>query len=190
MRLMGRTGVQGKGKRKMIDKKFINKDGSVNWRKRASVLREAERRKKREHEKREEKKKTRAARTKKVKIDSKKYKSELDSAWSIAVRKRDCHKCVMCGADKSLSAHHWILTKAQGNASRWEIDNGVTVCYACHMFKIHQGSWFYSDALYKKMLPVIGQDRINRISSLLGIKIKFTLDFFNEKMSALKDSVE
>ena len=43
----------------------------------------------------------------------------------------------MCGKKEGLNAHHWIHCKAQGNLHRWDIKNGITLCYPCHVYKVH-----------------------------------------------------
>lgn len=60
--------------------------------------------------------------------------------WSIKVKKRDNKKCVICGNDKKLNAHHL-------NGYNWDIENrdnvnnGVTLCEICHheFHKIYGG---------------------------------------------------
>lgn len=66
----------------------------------------------------------------------KRLKTKCDKLWSEAVRTRD-GECVLCGKKDSLSAHHWIHSKAQGNNQRWNIKNGITLCFACHIYKVH-----------------------------------------------------
>lgn len=63
-------------------------------------------------------------------------KNKCDKLWSEAIRTRD-GECVLCGRKDTLQAHHWIHSKAQGNMHRWDIKNGVTLCYACHIHKVH-----------------------------------------------------
>ena len=63
-------------------------------------------------------------------------KTKCDKLWSEAVRTRD-GACVLCGKTEGLNAHHWIHSKAQGNLHRWDIKNGITLCFACHIYKVH-----------------------------------------------------
>lgn len=63
-------------------------------------------------------------------------KNKCDKLWSEAVRTRD-GACVLCGKTEGLSAHHWIHSKAQGNLHRWDVKNGITLCFACHIYKVH-----------------------------------------------------
>lgn len=147
----------------------MNPDGSINWKARAAAMREKQ---KRDNKLKIERMKSARSKTRKVGAPKKKVadirfkKKVLDSAWSKAVRERDGHKCVLCGSVKTPQAHHWYFTKAQGNNTRWEVDNGVCLCYACHMFKIHQGNAFYIEQLKEKMVLKIGQDRIDALVSL------------------------
>lgn len=66
----------------------------------------------------------------------KRLKENCDKIWSQAVRTRD-GECALCGRKDTLNAHHWIHCKAQGNLHRWNIKNGITLCYACHVYKVH-----------------------------------------------------
>lgn len=63
-------------------------------------------------------------------------KNKCDKLWSEAVRTRD-GACVLCGKTEGLNAHHWIHSKAQGNLHRWDVKNGITLCFACHIYKVH-----------------------------------------------------
>lgn len=70
----------------------------------------------------------------------------LDRLWSLVIKARD-KKCQWCGKKEGkLDAHH-IITKARsGFAGRWDIQNGVLLCFYCHRGKCH-GSYIveYAD---------------------------------------------
>lgn len=51
--------------------------------------------------------------------------------WSKAVRERDGHKCVECGAVGRLHAHHVRPWKHHPEL-RFDVDNGKTLCPPCH----------------------------------------------------------
>ncbi|MDR1943063.1 MAG: HNH endonuclease [Endomicrobium sp.] len=71
-----------------------------------------------------------------------KLKKELDKMWSKRVRERD-GKCMLCGAkDKQLYAHHYIVNRARSVKYRWDLRNGVSLCYTCHMYKVHKTASF------------------------------------------------
>lgn len=66
----------------------------------------------------------------------KKLRKECDKLWSECVKLRD-GACVLCSKREGLNAHHWIHSRAQGNLHRWDVKNGIAVCFACHLYKIH-----------------------------------------------------
>ena len=55
--------------------------------------------------------------------------------WSAAVRLRDNFKCVKCGLQRHVLAHH-IKPKEQFPDLAFDVNNGVTLCRKCH-HKIH-----------------------------------------------------
>lgn len=59
-----------------------------------------------------------------------------DKLWSEYIRGRD-GKCMICGAKDKLQAHHCIIRKALSNLTRYDKDNGITLCYICHLIEIH-----------------------------------------------------
>ena len=65
---------------------------------------------------------------------------KLDALWSLRVRERD-NKCILCGGYvndiKHLQAHHWIVTRNQSSKYRWDLRNGVSLCYGCHIHQVH-----------------------------------------------------
>lgn len=50
--------------------------------------------------------------------------------WSAAVKARD-GKCMVCGAETALVAHH-IKPKSQYPELKFDVDNGQTLCVDCH----------------------------------------------------------
>ena len=63
-------------------------------------------------------------------------KKLADSLWSTYIRRRD-GKCLLCSSKDKLQAHHCLIRKALSNHTRWNINNGVTLCYRCHLIEIH-----------------------------------------------------
>jgi len=57
-------------------------------------------------------------------------KKSLDAIISRKVRDRDGNHCKKCG--RTPCYHHHIFGKAAHPSTRWEIDNGVSVCFRCH----------------------------------------------------------
>ncbi len=57
---------------------------------------------------------------------------KLDEAWSKAVKERDGYSCQYCGKTSQLNSHH-IYSRSK-KSTRWDIDNGITLCVAHHTF--------------------------------------------------------
>ena len=66
----------------------------------------------------------------------KRLKKKCDELWSKAVRLRD-GRCLLCGKTDGLAAHHYIHTKGSSLHHRFNVKNGITLCYACHIHKVH-----------------------------------------------------
>lgn len=63
-------------------------------------------------------------------------KKKCDELWSKAVRTRD-GRCLLCGKTEGLAAHHYIHTKGSSLHHRHNVKNGITLCFACHIYKVH-----------------------------------------------------
>ena len=72
------------------------------------------------------------------KLPRKRLEQKLDALWSALVKLRDGGKCQHCGKTFGLEAHHVI--ERRYTATRWDLENGVTLCYHCHDLA-HEG-WF------------------------------------------------
>jgi 5-methylcytosine-specific restriction endonuclease McrA len=53
-------------------------------------------------------------------------------AWSFQIKKRDNYTCQMCCSTKKLHAHH-ILSKSKHPTLALILNNGITLCEACHI---------------------------------------------------------
>ena len=61
-----------------------------------------------------------------------KYKNNyLDSLWSLAVRRKFHNRCALCMSTDGLEAHHYVH-RGKNWKLRWDIENGVALCKACH----------------------------------------------------------
>jgi len=60
---------------------------------------------------------------------------KLDKAWSEAIRWRDTY-CQKCGSEERLSAAH--LFSRTNRSVRWDLDNGICLCYRCHIHWSHK----------------------------------------------------
>lgn len=86
-----------------------------------------------------------------------KLEKELDKAWSLYVRKRDKH-CQKCGSSGSISAHHAFGRRHR--ATRWDVFNGVGLCYPCHIHWAHRDPAGFTEWFKKQ----VGQDQYERIA--------------------------
>ena len=73
---------------------------------------------------------------------------ELDDIWKKKVKERDNYTCQICGKKiqgKNCHAHHILPRQIKG--MRWDIDNGITLCYQHHkvgIYSPHQNAiWFF-----------------------------------------------
>ena len=62
----------------------------------------------------------------------------LYTDWALRVKKRDGFRCLLCGSTENLTAHHWYVCDHHAHAARYCVDNGATLCYACHIRGVHQ----------------------------------------------------
>lgn len=78
----------------------------------------------------------------------------LDRLWSLVVRKRDRFRCQVCGETdyRKIQAMH-IISRSEW-AVRWNLDNGISGCRACHKYFTHRPvaweNWLMSDKNRKK----------------------------------------
>ena len=79
---------------------------------------------------------------KKKQSNLKRLIKKADALWSLCVRSRD-KECVLCGSKSSLQAHHWILTRNQSNKYKYDLRNGVSLCYGCHIHGVHRNPSVY-----------------------------------------------
>lgn len=103
---------------------------------------------------------------------------ELDKLWSLIVKQRDGFQCVVCGKDNTVAAHHIFSRK--NHSTRWDIDNGVSLCFYHHMRWAHveyeQFRDFIVGRIGKKMFETLKAQsaRIEKytIADLLDIRDK------------------
>jgi len=105
-----------------------------------------------------------------MKTKRQKLIKDLDTLWSKAVRERD-GECLLCLKRDTLQAHHWIVPRARSLKHRWDIRNGTTLCYTCHMFKIHACSTLDNVERLKEVAlrrSVIDEKGIEEVKGWLG----------------------
>lgn len=134
----------------------------------------------------------------KKKSKRQKLMDDLDKACSEYVRKRD-NKCILCGAHKddykSLQSHHWIVPRARSLKYKFDPRNCVSLCYGCHILKIHnQPTVALIDELKEKAMlaGVCTREEVEEIKEgsyeivKFGIgELEYMLDELREKIKKL-----
>lgn len=96
--------------------------------------------------------------------DSSSLKSCL-RAWSAFIRKRDGDRCVACGSEERLAAHH-ICRKSFIPYARFQTGNGITLCPACHR-QAHAG--FNGRPDMGLPMDAQGGEKIETMTELYGL---------------------
>lgn len=70
-----------------------------------------------------------------LKKSKKTLKNKCDKLWSLAVRQRDNYTCQKCKAkheinSRGLHPHH--IFSRRSVSTRFDMDNGITLCFGCH----------------------------------------------------------
>lgn len=92
-------------------------------------------------------------------------KKEADRLASEVVRLRD-GRCLMCGATEGLQAHHFIITKGASTKHRWDTRNLISLCYPCHIHKVHSTASLKWVGLLKKsaiLNKIVTEEEIEEI---------------------------
>ena len=112
-----------------------------------------------------------------TKTKIKRLKKQCDELWSKCVRLRD-GQCALCGKRDNLNAHHWVHSRAQGNRHRWDVRNGISLDYACHVYKVH----YYASADIT--------DRLKAFAFDTGILTPADYEEIANDHTIMKDSLE
>jgi hypothetical protein len=86
----------------------------------------------------------------------------------------------MCRTDQGSGEAHHIIGK-DDKGLRWHIENGVTLCYYCHRFKIHGGK-MSSEERIKFYKSVSDYDKLKEKSNQV---VKFNFDFCADHFALL-----
>lgn len=106
--------------------------------------------------------------------------------WSKVVRARD-GRCVLCGNSETLQAHHWIVHAAGSLLTRFLPENGVTLCYACHIFKVHQrADSELLDRIKEHMTKHLDWPRYEEIKAMGHCPNELTLEDLQRKAEELR----
>ena len=107
---------------------------------------------------------------------------QLDTLWSEAVHLRD-KVCRVCGNTKG-QAHH-IFTRKHFN-TRWNLENGILLCFNCHKNTAHEKPLDFFDWLEKQS----GQDWIDDLRTKAKKTVKFSKEEKKEMIDGLKKFIK
>ena len=122
-----------------------------------------------------------------MKTNKQKLIKKLDTLASQIVRERD-GQCLICGCKENLQAHHFIITKGRSTKHRWNLKNLITLCYACHIFKVHSTACLQiMDVVRKSAIEnkICTESDINEIETDISVA-KFSISDLQEKVEELE----
>ena len=114
-----------------------------------------------------------------VKPNRAKLEAKLDAAWSRYVRGRD-KSCQKCNGSGSISAHHAFGRRHK--ATRWDVINGIGLCYPCHINWAHRDPSGFS-FWFEQM---VGRDQYLRLAEAHNIPVKHTADDLQKMLITLE----
>lgn len=97
----------------------------------------------------------------KVATPRKKMIKILDDLFSEVVQKQWGHKCAWPGCSQPGNQPHHFFHKAQGNAARYNLNNGVLLCFAHHIRQVHQKG--DTEPIRDVLIAKIGQEEFERL---------------------------
>ena len=112
--------------------------------------------------------------------NNKKLIEVADRLWATIVKVKDKQACIYCGKKENLNSHH-AIHKSKSKNLRWNIDNGITLCYACHIHGIHNGDI----RIAKKIIDYVGSEKYNELEILAKILFKADMKVVIEKLKAV-----
>jgi hypothetical protein len=129
-------------------------------------------------------------------MNRKKLLEKLDELTSKFVRNRD-GKCILCGGHagdiKGLQSHHWIVTRARSLKYRFDPRNCVSLCYACHIFKVHHNPTVaLLDELKERAIieGIVTEEEIEQIKSDCNVPYKMSLAEIEERIKTLQKAID
>ena len=102
----------------------------------------------------------------------------LYADWALRVKHRDGFKCALCGSEENLPAHHWYACDHHAHAARYAINNGITLCYACHIRSVHtRADYVTVNRVMEYMQSVCGvsQEDIDVLDCLVDTELTVNL---------------
>ena len=120
----------------------------------------------------------------------KKLKKQNFELWSQCVRLRD-KKCIVCGSTENLQAHHCFVRAALSLRTRFIPENGVTLCYRCHLIEIHKnGEKRFMENYIRILDEKIPKEKQEEIYKLAENKEEITLEDLQNTNIHLKECLQ
>jgi len=124
-----------------------------------------------------------------------KLREKLDKLWSKVVRTRDRYICQWCQyrrgeeifPNKRNHAHHIIAKGACGFHGRFMVNNGITLCYYCHIYLIKQKSREFNKFLDKWLLN--NGLTYNELECRIKAASKMTTEEMEERCEQLENTL-
>ena len=108
-----------------------------------------------------------------------KLRKACDDAWSAYIHTRDVF-CQKCGSNKMLSAHH-IIHRIHLSL-RWEEENGILLCFHCHIQVAHKDPTLFTDWL----VSFKGKDFVDNLIVRSSQSVKFSNQDLTDKLEYLR----
>ena len=103
-------------------------------------------------------------------------KKALYADWALRVKQRDGWKCLLCGCEENLTAHHWYASDHHAHAARYCVDNGATLCYACHIRSVHtRADYVTVMRVFDTLLSQAEKPNTQVIAELLKVELTIPL---------------
>ena len=107
---------------------------------------------------------------------------QLDKLWSEVVRSKGA--CELCGRrppEVVLHAHHIFSRKKY--STRYDLDNSVCLCMACHLYSAHRNIQEFADWVCEK----IGREKLDDLRKKANTIAKYTKE---DKLRMIKELQE
>ena len=103
----------------------------------------------------------------------------LDKEWSEYVRNRD-KVCQKCGSFSSISAHHAFGRRHR--AVRWDVVNGVGLCFPCHIRWAHRDPAGFSVWFERR----VGADQYARLAEAHNQVVKHSAEDLQQILETIR----
>lgn len=108
-------------------------------------------------------------------------KREADKLWSRIIHKKWNETCAICGSLDRPQAHHFRSRRF--TATRWDTDNGILLCSACHYGRAHRDyEW-----IRREFINIHGDKMVERLWIKSHQNIKINREYLQKIIKQLKE---